>query len=159
YVPQRKEALETAKTGLGDLAGVYQQAAQSGDPAQILKALGTGESGGKIRSDLNLPPEIAREVGVQPGLSSWSQMTPEQFSNFLRGIGRNDPGVLNSWVVGSGDVPYLPQHLAQQAADQAANDARSLLTFMVAKQQEPQSGPVEQAPVAPSATTPGGGGP
>jgi len=160
YLPQRKEALDIARTGLGDLGGVYQQAAQSGDPAQELGALQTKESGGHVYSGLTLPPDVARQLqldvprGAETVPVDWHSLGPQQFEQFLTIVGQHDPSVLSQWVTGSGDVPYLPGPTAQKAADQAAQDARSMLAYLVAQQQAPH---LTQAPHAPSAMSPGGG--
>lgn len=165
YLPKRQHAFGEAKTGLGELAGQYQQAAQTGDPAQILKALGTTEAGGHVYSGLNLPPNIATQLGLQVPKGAetvpvdWHSLDPAQFEQFLKIVEGQDPSVLNQWVTGSGDVPYLPGKQAQQAADQAAADARAVLDFMIAQQTQPQAtGQVVQAPASPSAVSPGGGG-
>jgi hypothetical protein len=161
YGPKRHEAGGIAHGGLEGLGQTYEAAARSADPAQVLQALGTRQSEGRIRSTLQLPPDLAAQLGLPAGEVQWSDLTPAQFTNFLA-FAQQNPEALDSIVQGSGDVPYLPARSAQGVADSAARGARQLIRILLAQQAIAQSGapaPVATPPAEappPGVTTSGG---
>ncbi len=176
----RADAFGAAESGLEALGNVYSTAANTGDPGEALKALATGEAGGKVRTALYLPNELAQQLGLagttrgDQTAIEWSALNPDAF-NKLMDLYEARPELINL-IQGSGDVPYLDHGSAQQLADQAAGGGRSLMTFMVNQraasrtlqqaakdalamfQDQQQAATPQTASAPPSAVTPGGGG-
>jgi len=160
YGPTRKAAFTSATEGLKDFGNAINAAAQAGDPAGALKSL---QGTGPVRASVNLPPEVAKTIGLTS--AEFSDMKPEQFTKLLDWYAE-DPSRIAATVGGSGDVPYLPGRQAKQVADQAASGAQQLLTHLVNQHMVQQAmraaqPPAEPAPAPAAAppSTPAGGGP
>jgi hypothetical protein len=126
---QQGAARQFAGSGLSGLGQTYADAAVSGDPNAIFAALGTRQGGGAIRSELALPSDVIAQLGLPPaqaGRYDWAALTPQQFAA-VNARFQADPTLLDSWVVGSGDVPRLPEADALGVADAAAQMARTVL--------------------------------
>src|SRR3989449_7242051 len=152
YAPTREKAFKEAQAGIGGLGSAYQQAAQSGDPAQVLKALGTAQAGGHLRAGLNISPEMAQALGMAPGAAEFANVSPEQFGSLLGYYGKN-PQAIGASITGSGDVPYMPQKQAVQIAGNIASNAQNVIRNTVMRQQVQNWLQGLQAP-APAAATP-----
>ncbi len=155
YVPKRQGAQKAASESLSNLGAVYQTAAQSGDPEQILQALATGEGErGAVRSWLKIPNELAVQLfGDQssvPNFGNYGDRTQVEWANLdAAGFGKlvsalqADPDLIGSTVMGSGDVGYLPQEQAEQVAGVAAQNAQALLSFLVGQRGDQGGGPAQ----------------
>lgn len=177
YVPTRQQAARETRGGLTSLHATYSKAVESGDPGEVLKALSSGEADNRIRSELWLPADVARSMGLTSFAEagdrarvSWGDVTPEQFTRLLDYF-EATPDALGPAIVGSGDVPYLGQKQAQQVADNVATGSRALLTYQIylraaerafseaQRAAVPAAAPMlAEAAAPPAATTPGGGG-
>src|SRR5262249_55415746 len=149
------------------------QAIQSGDPAQALAALQATSTDvsavpgrNPVRSELRLPPDVAKSLGLTGPTTGgqtqieWSALNPAQFTGLLDAYPAN-PGQFADYIVGSGDVAYLPAAQAQQVAD---NAKRLTLQYLDAlTQPRPTQAAPPEAPPSSEATalqypaTPGGG--
>jgi hypothetical protein len=167
YGQTRREAGQEARGGIQSLGGTYEAAARSADPAKVLQALQSGQSEGRIRSDLMLSADVAAELGLPTGMVPWSALSGDQFARLLT-MFRDRPGLLEQSIAGSGDVPYLPGRAAQSVADQAAKGARELIKILIAQQAigeasaqaapPPAPSPLADVPLAPTGGPTGGGG-
>jgi hypothetical protein len=139
YLAKREGAATSGSGDLSSLSALYQTAAKSGDPSQILSALATGEGDrGAVRSWLKLPNDLAAAITGQPASGNygaftqveWPAVSPAGFTKLLQAFAA-DPNLIASTVMGSGDVAYLPQAQAEQLASAAASDAQALLSFVM----------------------------
>ena len=158
YAPTREKAFAEAQTGIGNLGSMYKSAAETGDPAQLLKALGTTQAGGHLRAGLNVSPEMAQALGMAPGAAEFAGVSPEQFGSLLGYYGKN-PQAIGASITGSGDVPYVPQKQAVEIAGNIAGGAQNVIKNMVMRQQVQNWLQGLQQPQASAAATPVGGAP
>jgi len=152
YVPKRQAAGTEATQELGTLGKTFQDSAQTfaqtGDVAAPLAALQTQfGSRNPVRSELLVPADVAKQIGLDPSQGSpwgesfrfqWDQLKPEQFTKLLTAWQQN-PDAANSWLLGSGDVAYLPQAQAEQVAASAKGEAGQFLNFLASHYASPQA--------------------
>jgi len=133
YDQVRMDAAQQANDALATIGPLFQSAALSGSPAQVLGALSSPQGpNGAVRSELVLPSSLAAQIGLtgqQIGdqvVTQWAAVTLDQFEQVLAAF-REQPDLI-SLIRGSGDVPFLSQEDAQAVADQVAAGAQSLIT-------------------------------
>lgn len=105
YYAVREHAGDVGKGAIEQYMGDVIAAGETGDIAAVQAALGQSFADERVRVDLNLPPDVAQAIGVNPR-TTFNELTPDQFGLLLKAYRERD-GANGDWFVGSGDLPYL----------------------------------------------------
>ena len=115
------------------LGGSLQQFVQTGDLSTALAGLRAqfgGAAGNSVRSQLQVPPSVATTLGFPDAQVQWDRVDPQRFTQLLQAMAAQpDQGM--SWVIGSGDIPYVNQAAAQNVAAEVKAQTGDYLHFVM----------------------------